>query len=55
MDKLSRTIDVLSAIERPAVALVCLERFARHFGINHPELSKFIEHLWGVMHVTPER
>jgi hypothetical protein len=54
MDKVRHTIDGLSAIERPAVALVCLERFARHFSIDHPELSKFIDHLWGVINVTPE-
>jgi hypothetical protein len=47
-------IDQLSAIERPAAALVCLHRFARTFGIHHPALAEFIEHLWGVVHVTPE-
>lgn len=49
-----QTVDSLSAIERPAAALVCLERFAQHFGIEQPALTAFIEHLWGVVHVTPE-
>jgi hypothetical protein len=47
-------IEGLSLLEREAIALVCLERFARHYEIAHVELSKFIEHLWGINTVTPE-
>jgi hypothetical protein len=54
MDSVRRVIDGLSAIERPAVALVALARFAARFRIDHAELMKFISHLWGVVDVTPE-
>lgn len=44
----------LSVIARQCVAAICLRRFCDRYGIRHPGVDAFVEHLWGVATVTPE-
>ena len=48
------SIDALSVVARQCVAVTCLERFCRHFKIQHPALIAFMEHVWKVAQVDRE-
>ncbi|MBI1915264.1 MAG: hypothetical protein HYS12_11075 [Planctomycetes bacterium] len=41
----------LSLPARLAVALHLFTGYCRHWGLDHPELSSFVEHLWAYMQV----
>jgi hypothetical protein len=44
----------LSVVARQCIAAICLERFCARYGIRHPAINAFIEHLWSVASVTSE-
>jgi hypothetical protein len=51
---LSEKVDRLSVIGRQCVAVICLERFCRKYRLEHPAITKFIDHVWKVTQVGPE-
>jgi hypothetical protein len=46
-------IDLLSVVARQCVAVTCLERFCNKFNVSHPEISRFVDHVWKVAQVDP--
>ena len=44
----------LSVIGRQCIAAICVQRFCAHYGIRHPAIDAFVEHLWGVATVTSD-
>ena len=51
---LSEKIDSISVVGRQCVAVICLERFCRKYGLAHPAITKFIDHVWKVTQVDRE-
>ena len=43
-----------SVIGRQCMAVTCLERYCRHHGLHHPDVSAFIDHVWKVAQVTSD-
>ena len=38
--------------ERQCIAIVCFERYCKHHKIKHPEINKFIEHIWEISEIN---
>src|SRR5262245_40149763 len=54
VQQLSEKVDRLSVIGRQCVAVICLERFCRKYGLAHPAITEFIDHVWKVAQVRLE-